>query len=118
MTRIKRGFVARRRRKKLYNLTKGFVGSHSKLFATSNQQNMKALRYSYFDRRKKKNEFKKLWIQRINGSAHLCSKKYNRIIRELKESKILINKKMISKIGIFDFESFKKLTTKIELKKL
>ena len=71
MTRIKRGFVARKRRKKLFSLTKGFVGSHSKLFATSNQQNMKALRYSYFDRRKKKNDFKKIWIQRINcGKIH------------------------------------------------
>ena len=118
MTRIKRGFVARRRRKKLYNLTKGFVGSHSKLFATSNQQNMKALRYSYFDRRKKKNEFKKLWIQRINGSAYTCSTKYNQIIKTLKQSKILINKKIISKIGIFDVESFKKLINITNLNKL
>lgn len=109
MTRIKRGFVARRRRKKLYNLTKGFVGSHSKLFATSNQQNMKALRYSYFDRRKKKNKFRELWIQRINGSAYIFSKKYNEIIKILKQSKLVLNKKMISKIGIFDLESFKKL---------
>lgn len=65
MTRIKRGFVARKRRKKILNLAKGFIGSHSKLFTVANQQVMKSKRYSYFDRRKKKVFFRSLWIKRM-----------------------------------------------------
>lgn len=65
MTRIKRGFVARKRRKKIISLAKGFVGSHSRIFIAANQQVMKSGRYSYFDRRKKKGYFRSLWINRM-----------------------------------------------------
>lgn len=109
MTRIKRGFVAKKRRKKILNLTKGFIGSHSKLFTASNQQYMKALRYAYYDRRKKKNQFKKLWIQRINGSCLSYGKKYSNFINELKKTQITLDKKIISKICIIDISTFEKL---------
>lgn len=69
MTRIKRGFVARKRRKKIINLANGFVGSHSRLFIAANQQVMKSGRYSYFDRRKKKGNFRSLWINRMYVSS-------------------------------------------------
>jgi large subunit ribosomal protein L20 len=65
MTRIKRGSVARRRRKKILKITEGFRGSHSKLFRTANQQALKALKYSYFDRRKKKRILKNTWVRRM-----------------------------------------------------
>ena len=96
MTRIKRGFVAHKRRKKIIKLTKGFVGSHSKLFTTANQQNMKALRYSYYDRRKKKNQYKRLWIVRINAIARINGKNYSHERYESKKLKIILNKKMIA----------------------
>ena len=102
MTRIKRGFAAKKRRKKIIKLTKGFVGSHSKLFTTANQQNMKALRYSYNDRRKKKKNLKKLWIQRINATVQTLNVKYNNFIKRTKVFKININKKILSKICIVD----------------
>ncbi len=65
MTRIKRGSVARKRRKKIFKITEGFRGSHSKLFRTANQQALKALKYSYFDRRKKKRILKNTWVRRM-----------------------------------------------------
>ncbi|MGC1219760.1 MAG: 50S ribosomal protein L20, partial [Phormidesmis sp.] len=66
MARVKRGNVARKRRKKVLKLAKGFRGSHSKLFRIANQQVMKALRNAYRDRRRKKRDFRRLWIARIN----------------------------------------------------
>lgn len=71
MTRIKRGSVARKRRKKIMRITEGFRGSHSKLFRTSNQQALKALKYSYFDRRKKKRTLKNTWVRRMCDNENL-----------------------------------------------
>jgi large subunit ribosomal protein L20 len=109
MTRTKRGSIAKKRRKKIYNISEGFRGSHSKLFATANQQVMKSLRYSYFDRRKRKNFFKRLWIQRINAATRACGKNYSLLLKHLKLSKVLINKKILSKICVVDMNLFKKI---------
>jgi large subunit ribosomal protein L20 len=109
MTRVKRGPVARKRRKKILKFAKGFRGSHSKLFQTSNQQVMKALRYSYADRRKKKNQFKRLWIQRINSAARSLETPYNKFITQLKVSRINLNKKILSKITLIDMQTFSML---------
>nr|YP_009145490.1 ribosomal protein L20 [Monomorphina parapyrum]AKL78963.1 ribosomal protein L20 [Monomorphina parapyrum] len=110
MTRVKRGSVARKRREKILDLAKGFRGSHSKLFQTSNQQVMKSLRYSYADRRKKKNQFKRLWIQRINSAARTQNLPYNKFVSKLKISKINLNKKILSKISYIDMKTFSMLT--------
>ena len=109
MTRVKRGFVAKKRRKNILKLAKGFTGSHSKLFTAANQQTMKALRYAYFDRRKKKNDFRRIWIQRINAAAKENKTKYNKVIHNLKLSKIMINKKILSKIATIDIITFKRI---------
>lgn len=109
MTRVKRGFVAQKRRKKIIKLTKGFQGSHSKLFKTANQQNMKALRYSYFDRRKKKGKFREIWIRRINAASRLYGISYNKAINVLKKNKISLNKKILSEIIVNDIKTYKKL---------
>lgn len=109
MTRIKRGFVAKKRRKKVIKLTEGFVGSHSRLFKTANQQNMRSLRYSYFDRRKKKSMFKQLWIKRINAASRILGINYSTIVNRIRKKNILLNKKMLSEIIINDRESFEKI---------
>ena len=113
MTRIKRGFVAKKRRKKILKFAKGFVGSHSKLFTAANQQTMKSMRYSYFDRRKNKNNFRKLWIKRINAASRILNTKYSILMKSLKLSKILINKKVLSKLYLIDKNSFVKLISDI-----
>jgi len=113
MTRIKRGFVARKRRKKIINLAKGFVGSHSRIFIAANQQVMKSGRYSYFDRRKKKGYFRSLWINRINVATKKNKMLYNEMIHKMKKNKIILNRKIISEVMLKDMDSFNKLISYI-----
>jgi large subunit ribosomal protein L20 len=109
MARVKRGNVARKRRKKVLKLAKGFRGSHSKLFRTANQQVMKALRNAYRDRRRRKRDFRRLWIARINAAARLNGTTYSRLIGDLKTSKIEVNRKMLAQLAVLAPESFAKI---------
>ena len=79
MVRVKRGNVARKRRKKILQLAKGYRGAHSRLFRIANQQVMKALRYSYIGRKQKKRFFRKLWITRINLASRASLPKYRKV---------------------------------------
>ena len=106
MARVKRGNVARKRRTKILKLAKGFRGSHSKLFRTANQQVMKALRNAYRDRRKKKRNFRRLWIARINAGARMHDISYSRLMGGLKKADIQINRKMLSQMAILDPAGF------------
>ena len=109
MTRVKRGNVARKRRKKILKLAKGFRGSHSKLFRTANQQVMKALRNSYRDRRKRKRDFRRLWITRINAAARQNGVSYSQLIGLMKKANIQINRKMLAQLAVIDPASFNKV---------
>ena len=112
MARVKRGNVARKRRKKVLKLAKGFRGSHSKLFRTANQQVMKALRNAYRDRRRKKRDFRRLWITRINAAARLNGTTYSRLMGDLKRSNIEINRKMLAQLAVLSPDSFAKVVEK------
>ncbi len=112
MARVKRGNVARKRRKKILKLAKGFRGSHSRLFRTANQQVMKALRNAYRDRRKKKRDFRRLWITRINAAARQQGISYSQLIGKLKKADILINRKMLAQLAILDPTGFAKIVEK------
>lgn len=109
MTRVKRGSIAVKRRKKIIKLAKGFRGSHSRLFIAANQQTMKSLQYSFFDRRKKKGKYRNLWIARINGFTKNLGMPYSKFIYELKNRKIDLNRKIISEIIIKDNSLIKNL---------
>jgi large subunit ribosomal protein L20 len=109
MTRVKRGNVARKRRKKILKLAKGFRGSHSKLFRTANQQVMKALRNAYRDRRKKKRDFRRLWITRINAAARLNGLSYSKLINQLQKADITLNRKVLAQLAMVDPAAFAKI---------
>ncbi len=109
MTRVKRGNVARKRRKKILKLAKGFRGSHSKLFRTANQQVMKALRNAYRDRRKRKRDFRRLWITRINAAARQEGISYSQLIGQLKKANILLDRKSLAQLAILDPNGFTKV---------
>lgn len=109
MVRIKRGNVARKRRKKILSMASGYRGAHSVLFRVANQQVMKALRYSYIGRKQKKRIFRKLWITRINAASRLNGLSYSRLMNQLKKSNIDLNRKMLSQIAILDSATFKQL---------
>lgn len=106
MTRVKRGNVARKRRKKVLKLAKGFQGSQSNLFRTAKQQVLKALRYSYVGRKNKKRNYRRLWITRINAAANLYNKTYSDFIHSLKKSNIALNRKMLAQLAIIDIQVF------------
>ncbi|MCW6038076.1 50S ribosomal protein L20 [Spirulina subsalsa FACHB-351] len=109
MTRVVRGNVARKRRKKILKLAKGFRGSHSKLFRTANQQVMKALRNAYRDRRKRKRDFRRLWIVRINAAARQHGISYSQLTNKLKQANIQLNRKMLAQLAVVDPEAFTKV---------
>jgi large subunit ribosomal protein L20 len=109
MARVKRGNVARKRRNKILKLAKGFRGSHSRLFRVANQQVMKALRNAYRDRRKKKRDFRRLWIARINAAARINGISYSQLIGKLKKADIQINRKMLAQLAVLDPTGFAKV---------
>ena len=109
MARVKRGNVARKRRKKILKLAKGFRGSHSKLFRTANQQVMKALRNAYRDRRKRKRDFRRLWITRINAAARQNGVSYSQLVGSMKKADIQINRKMLAQMAVLDPTGFSKV---------
>lgn len=111
MARVKRGNIARKRRKKILQLAKGYKGAHSRLFRVANQQVMKALRYSYVGRKQKKRVFRKLWITRINAASRLNGLSYSRLIHNFKKSNIGLNRKMLAQIAVLDIPTFNKLVT-------
>ena len=109
MVRIKRGNVARKRRKKILSMASGYRGAHSTLFRVANQQVMKDLRYSYIGRKQKKRIFRRIWISRINAASRFNGITYSQLINKFKKSNIDLNRKMLSQIAILDTLTFKSL---------
>jgi len=104
--RIKRGYKARRRRKKVLKLAKGYRGGRSKLFRTAADAVDKALMYAYRDRRARKRDFRKLWIVRINAAARMNDLTYSKFIRGLKLAKIDLDRKVLAELAISDPSGF------------
>ena len=114
MVRVKRGTVARTRRKKILKFTKGFKGAHSRLFRTANGQLMKALVYSYVGRKRRKQNFKKLWICRVNAAARTEGLTYSKLRNSLKTSSIGLNLKMLAQLSVLDKKTFNQLVQEVK----
>jgi len=104
MTRIKRGYIARKRRTKIRLFTSSFRGAHSRLTRTSTQQKIKALVSAYRDRNRKKRGFRGLWINRINAVIGKNPKKiynsYRNLLSNLYKRQLLLNRKIVAQIAI------------------
>lgn len=109
MPRTKRGSVARKRRKKILKLAKGYYGAKSKLFRLANQQVMKSLTFAYRDRKQNKRDFRKLWIARINAAARNDGMSYSRFINGLKKADVQINRKVLADLAVNDKAAFSRL---------
>ena len=107
--RIKRGFKARKRRKKVLKLAKGFRGGRSKLFRTAADSVDKALMYAYRDRRARKRDFRRLWIARINAAARMNSLSYSKFIHGLKVAKVDLDRKVLAELAISDPAGFSQI---------
>ncbi len=108
--RVKRGFKARRRRKKVLKLAKGFRGGRSKLFRTAADAVDKALMYAYRDRKVNKRNYRKLWITRINAATRMNDLSYSKFIHGLKLAKIDLDRKVLAELAISDPNGFTQLT--------
>ena len=104
--RVKRGFKARRRRKKVLKLAKGYRGGRSKLFRTAADSVDKALMYAYRDRRARKRDFRKLWIARINAAVRMSDLSYSKFMHGLKLANVELDRKVLAELAISDPAGF------------
>lgn len=106
MSRVKRGVRTRARHRKILKQAKGYFGHKSKLFKVANQAVMKSGNYAYRDRKAKKRDFRKLWIQRINAAARMNGLSYSKFMNGLKKANIALDRKVLSDIAITDPKGF------------
>ena len=109
MTRVKGGTVSKNRRRKVLKRAKGYFGSKHRLYKTAQEQLFHSGAYSYNDRKKRANDFRKLWITRINAACRANDIVYSKFINGLKKANVDINRKMLSELAIFAPEEFTKL---------
>lgn len=107
--RVKRGFKANRRRKKILKLAKGYRGGRSKLFRTALNAVDKALMYAYRDRKARKRDFRRLWIARINAATRMNNLSYSKFIHGLKLANIEIDRKVLAELAVSDPSGFAKI---------
>jgi large subunit ribosomal protein L20 len=111
MPRAKRGFKARRRRKKVLARAKGFRGSRNSRFRTAIHVVRRALAFAYRDRRVKKREFRKLWIARINAASRAAGLRYSEFINGLTKRGIILDRSVLAELAVNDSAAFNQLVT-------
>lgn len=115
MARVKRGVMAHKSHKKLMKLAKGYWGSRSRHYRPANETVMHALSYAYRDRRNRKRDFRRLWIQRINAAARLNGTTYSRLIQSLKLSGIEIDRKILADLAVHDPTAFSSIVAQAQI---
>ena len=106
MPRATNSVASRRRRKKVLKLAKGYWGGRSRLFRTAQEAVDRAQRYAYRDRRRRKRDFRRLWIVRINAAARLNGLSYSQLIYGLGRAGVEINRKILADLAVRDPEAF------------
>ena len=106
MARVKKAVNAKKKHKKILKLSKGFYGQKSKVFRAANPAVMRSLASAYVGRKRKKRDYRSLWIARINAAARQNGISYSPFMNGLKTSGIDINRKMLSEMAIHDAEAF------------
>jgi large subunit ribosomal protein L20 len=109
MPRVRTVPTGRKRRRKTLKAAKGFRGGRSRLYRTARETVMRSLQYAYNDRRRKKRDFRELWIARINAAARVNGMSYSRFISGLKKADVEINRKALAHIALHDRDGFAKL---------
>jgi large subunit ribosomal protein L20 len=109
MARVKRAVHGRKKHKKVLDRASGYKGARSRRFKTANEQVMHAMQDAYADRRKRKGEFRRLWIQRINAAARENGTTYSQLIAGLKAAEIEVDRKMLADMAVNDPAAFTQL---------
>ena len=109
MARVKGALNTRKKHKKILKLAKGYYGAQSKQYRTANQAVMRAMQNAYIGRKRRKRDFRRLWITRISAAAKMNGMNYSTFMNGLKKANIDLNRKMLSEIAIADPAAFAKL---------
>ena len=113
MARVKRGFKARHRRKRILKMASGYYGTRSRLFRTAVESVEKALVYAYRDRKVKKRDFRKLWITRLNAAVRVHGLSYSVFMGKLKASNILLDRRALAELAVSDPAGFAAVVTSV-----
>ena len=111
MPRAKRGFKARRRRKKILKLAKGFTGGRRRQYRQARETVERGLVYAYRDRKARKRMFRRLWITRINAASRINGLSYSKLIHGLKIAKVEIDRKVLADLAVSDPGGFAELAS-------
>ncbi len=114
MPRVKRGTVRRAQRKKLAKLTKGYFLNKSKLYRFMKEAADRAGRFSYRDRRRRKRDFRRLWIMRISAAARLNQLTYSQLIYGLKKLGVALDRKLLADLAARDSAAFAELAGRVK----
>ena len=106
MARVKRSVHAKKKRRVVLERAKGYYGNKSRSRRAANEQVMHSLQYAYRDRRARKGDFRRLWIQRINAAARANGMTYNRFIQGLKAAGIEVDRRMLAELAVGDAAAF------------
>jgi large subunit ribosomal protein L20 len=111
MPRVKRSLTAKKKRRKIFKLAKGYFGARRRLLKTATMAVDRGLKYAYRDRRVRKRAFRKLWIARINAAARMNGISYSRLIDGMKKAHIDLDRKVLSDLAIYDPQGFTKVVS-------
>ena len=114
MTRVSRGVTAKARHRKVLKRAKGYYGRRKNVFRVAVQAVERGMQYAYRDRRKRKSDFRGLWIQRINAGARMHGMRYSQFINGLKKATIEIDRKILAELAVNQPEAFKALVEKAQ----
>jgi len=109
MPKVRSNVAHLKRKKKIMQAAKGARGGRSKLYKSAKETVERGLRFAYRDRRRRKRDFRRLWIVRINAAARLHDLSYNRLIAGLKKADIEVNRKMLADLAVHDPAAFGEL---------
>ena len=107
--RVKRGFKARKFRKKILKRAKGFYSANSRCFSVAIEKSDRALSYQYKDRKTKKRNMRRLWIQRINAGARLNGSSYAQLICALSKKEVSLDRKMLADLAVSQPQAFSQI---------
>ncbi|MFJ4028143.1 50S ribosomal protein L20 [Paenarthrobacter sp. NPDC089989] len=106
MARVKRAVNAHKKRRVVLERAKGYRGQRSRLYRKAKEQLLHSFVYSYGDRRKRKGDFRRLWIQRINAASRANGLTYNRLIQGLKAAEVEVDRRMLAELAVSDANAF------------
>jgi large subunit ribosomal protein L20 len=109
--RVKGGSISNQKRKKLFSITKGYWGQHKNVYRRAREAFLAALSRAYGDRKRKKRDYRKMWITRISAATRSEGMSYSTFINGLKRAGITMNRKMLSELAIHDMPAFRQLVT-------